>query len=327
MPVIESSYQPQFPFSNTHFNTTFRTFFTHRKVNFDRKRLELDDGDFIDLDFLSSNSKTVVICLHGLEGSSLSKYMVAIAVYLRSKKTDVVAVNLKGCSGEPNRIFGSYHSGKTDDLDTIIDHISTNFDYQNIILLGYSLGGNITLKYLGEQGEQLNPKVVCAIAVSVPCDLAGSSKALSESSNKLYLKRFVKRLQVKMLQKSIAFPNAGLDSNKIQRATDFYQIDSMYTAPAHGFKSAEDYWEKASSKPYLHAIQIPTLLVSALDDTFLSEECYPFEIAKKNPKLFLECPEYGGHVGFNSRLIGTSGNWLEKRVYDFANEFIGLENS
>ena len=322
MPIIESSYQPKFPFSNTHFNTTFRTFFTHQKVNFKRKRLELLDGDFIDLDFLKSDSKTVVICLHGLEGSSQSKYMIAIAAHLQSKKMDIAAVNLRGCSGEPNRLYESYHSGKTDDLNTIVNHISTDYEYKNIILLGYSLGGNITLKYLGEQGKQLNPKVVCAVAVSVPCHLAGSSKALSQSSNKLYLKRFVKRLKIKMLQKSNAFRLSGLDANKIQKVSDFYQIDSMYTAPAHGFKSAADYWEKASSKPYLHNIQIPTLLVSSLDDTFLSDECYPFEIAKKNPNLSLECPDFGGHVGFNSKLIGSSGSWLEKRVFEFLNDFI-----
>ncbi|MCK5815236.1 MAG: alpha/beta fold hydrolase [Flavobacteriaceae bacterium] len=317
MPIIESSYQPKFPFSNTHFNTTFRNFFTHKKVVFNRKRLELSDGDFIDLDFLTSNSKTVVICFHGLEGSSQSKYTIAVAAYLQSKKTDVIAVNLRGCSGEPNRIYGSYHSGKTDDLNTIINHVSTNYDYQNIILLGYSLGGNITLKYLGEQGLKLNSKVICAVTVSVPCDLAGSSRALSQPSNKLYLKRFVKRLKKKMFQKNSAFPNSDLDSKKIESVHNLYDIDTLYTAPSHGFKSAEDYWEKASSKPFLHNIQIPTLLVSALDDTFLSEECYPFEAAKNNSKLFFECPKFGGHVGFNSKLFGSHGHWLEKRIFEF----------
>lgn len=322
MPLIESKYLPKFPFTNTHFNTTFRTFFTNQKVNYDRKRLELIDGDFMDLDFSKVGSETVVIVLHGLEGSSQSRYVLAVTNQLNSHKMDVTAINMRGCSGEQNRIYASYHSGKTEDLEIVIDYIYKTYDYKNIIVLGYSLGGNIVLKYLGEQSKKLNQKIACAIAISTPCDLAGSSKELSKSINTLYMLRFLKRLKSKTLLKMDTFPNENLNRKAITKAKDFADYDNLYTAPAHGFINAKDYWKRASSKPYLHKIKIPTLMISAQDDTFLSDECYPNSIAENHTHLYLETPEFGGHVGFNQKIIGSNGFWLENRIVEFIENYI-----
>ena len=322
MPLLTSDYKPSFFFKNTHFNTIFRTFFMSESTDYRRERLELEDGDFIDLDFSTDNSDTIVIALHGLEGSSDSKYIIGISKYLNRQKTDVVAINHRGCSGEPNRLMQSYHSGRTDDLDSVIKHIDKNYDYKNIVLLGYSLGGNITLKYLGEQGENINQKVKCGIAISVPCDLTSSAVELAKSKNKLYMNKFKKTLKPKTLYKMEQFPNSFLKRDEILAAENFYDFDNLYTAPAHGYKSAEDYWEKCSSKPFLSGIKIPTLLINALDDTFLSKECYPTEIAKKNVSFFLEMPEFGGHVGFNSNIIGKNGFWVEKRIYTFLKSYL-----
>lgn len=320
MPLIKSTYQPTYPFTKSHFNTVFRTFFSHIKINYKRERLELDDGDFMDLDVTSVNSETVIIALHGLEGSSDSTYILALSKVLNKATIDVVAVNLRGCSGEHNRVLASYHSGKTEDLDAVVNHINKNHNYKNIILVGYSLGGNITLKYLGEQGENLNTKIKCAIAVSVPCDLTGSSNALLQKSNMAYMHRFLKSLKEKAIHKNKQFPDASLDIDGLLTAKNFKDFDNLFTAPVNGFIDAQDYWTKNSSKPFLHAIKIPTLMVSALDDTFLSDECFPFEEAEDHQHLFLETPKDGGHVGFNSTFYGKNGHWLEKRIFQFMND-------
>ncbi|PHR74578.1 MAG: alpha/beta hydrolase [Lutibacter sp.] len=322
MPLLTSDYKPSYLFKSTHFNTVFRTFFMHATNNYNRERLELKDGDFIDLDFSTVNSDTIVIALHGLEGSSNSKYILAISRYINQQKIDVVAINHRGCSGEPNRLMESYHSGKTDDLDSVIKYIDQNNAYKNIILLGYSLGGNMTLKYIGEQGKNINRKIKCGIAISVPCDLTGSSVALARSENKIYMKKFLKSLKPKTLYKLKQFPNSFLKKDTILAAQNFYDYDNLYTAPAHGYKDAEDYWKKCSSKPFLSEIKIPTLLINALDDTFLSEECFPTEIAENSKFFFLEMPKFGGHVGFNSRMVSKNGFWVEKRIYKFLKSYL-----
>lgn len=326
MPVLTSDYKPSLLFKNKHFNTIFRTFFMNITNVYKRKRLELEDGDFIDLDFSTNNSDTVVIALHGLEGSSESKYILAISKYLNKENIDVVAINHRGCSGEPNRLMQSYHSGRTDDLNAVLNYLDKNYNYQKIIILGYSLGGNMTLKYLGEQGENILEKVKCGIAISVPCDLTTSSVALESNENKIYMKKFMKTLKPKALHKLKQFPNSFLKEDKILAVQSFYDHDNLYTAPAHGFKDAEDYWKKNSSKPFLSNIKIPTLLINALDDTFLSEECYPIEAAENNGSFFLEMPKHGGHVGFNSKVISEKGFWLEKRILKFIKQQLN-ENS
>lgn len=320
MPLLESTYKPRFPFTNTHFNTLFRTFFTYESVSYVRERLELSDGDFMDLDFSRVGSKSIVIALHGLEGSSNSKYIIAITNQLNKNNFDVAAVNFRGCSGEVNRVLSSYHSGRTEDLNAVIQHIKNTNKYKNIILLGYSLGGNMTLKYLGEQAQNISKEISCAIAVSVPCDLASSSKALAKSSNIIYMKRFLRTLKSKTLLKLNDFPDSFIDKKAILNAKDFYDYDSLFTAPANGFNSAEDYWEKSSSKPFLKNITVPTLLITGQDDTFLLEECFPYEIAKHHDYLFFEAPKFGGHVGFNQYLIGKKGYWLESRIVSFIKE-------
>ncbi len=317
MPLIESTYQPKFPFTNTHFNTLFRTFFTHESVSYNRERLELSDGDFMDLDFSKVGSETIVIALHGLEGSSNSKYIIAVAKQLNKNSMDVVAVNFRGCSGEMNRVLSSYHSGRTEDLDAVVQYIKKTYLYKNIILLGYSLGGNMTLKYVGEQAQNILKEISCAIAVSVPCDLASSSKALAKPRNTIYMKRFLRTLKPKTVLKLNDFPDSFIDKEAILNAKNFYDYDTLFTAPVNGFNSAEDYWEQSSSKPYLEKIAIPTLLITAQDDTFLLEDCFPYKIAKNHDSLFFETPKFGGHVGFNQYLISKKGNWLEKRIISF----------
>ncbi|WP_298777720.1 alpha/beta fold hydrolase [uncultured Polaribacter sp.] len=325
MPNFKSNFSPTIPFRNCHFNTMYRALFMNDTVTYNRKRVLTWDDDFVDLDFSTIGSKTLVLLIHGLEGSSESKYIIANTNHLNKKGMDVVCFNLRGCSGEDNWILQTYHSGKTEDLDFVVNHLIKNYDYENIIIVGFSLGGNLTLKYLGEKSKKISSKIKGAIAVSVPIDIATAETEMEKLKNKLYMKVFFKTMKNKILEKSYKFPEYKLDKDKLFKATKFKHLEHLYTAPVFGFESPEDYWEKASSKPYLSKIKKPTLLINAKDDSFLSKECYPFEIADKSEYFFLETPKYGGHCGFMSSFKQQENNWLELRVERFIKENIQIE--
>jgi hypothetical protein len=324
MPIISSEYTPSFIFKNRHINTTFKTLAYHQKINYIRKRIKTPDNDFLDLDFSTNNSDTCVIALHGLEGSATSKYIISAINYLNSHKVDAIAVNFRGCSGQPNNQPYSYHSGKTDDLHLIIDYILTNYNYKNIFLLGYSMGGNILLKYLGET-KNISSIIKGGIAFSVPCDLKGSSEALSSKQNKIYLNRFLKTLKDKALSTLITYPNVPLSKKNILNSKNFEDFDNAVTAPLFNFKNATDYYQKNSSIHFIRNIKIPTLLVNALDDTFLSESCYPYNLCKTNKYVTFETPKYGGHVGFNTSIISHKNTWSEARVLQFIHSILNFK--
>ena len=194
MPVIEhSSYTPPWFFKNCHFHTMYPSLF--RKMmwpTFTRERIDTPDGDFIDLDWSQVGSENLVIAIHGLEGSSRSRYIPGMINAFNRRGWDGVALNLRGCSGEPNRLLRFYHSGATEDIDTVVRHILTHTSYRQLSIVGFSLGGNLTLKYLGEHGASLPSAIINTAAISTPCDLESSSWQLSESSNVLYLKNFLR---------------------------------------------------------------------------------------------------------------------------------------
>ncbi len=311
------SYQPKILFKNNHFNTIYRTLFQNLEIMYTRKRIGLDDGDFVDLDYSSVNSNKVVIAIHGLEGSSNSNYIKSLTKVLNINNFDVVAFNLRGCSGEPNEKISSYHSGKTDDLNNVIQFLASENAYDEIHLVGYSLGGNMILKYLGEEIYSSYKKIKSAVTVSVPCDLKGSSIELSKFWNNLYMRRFLVSLKNKLKVKSVQFPDSFLDMKEISNARNFFDMDNLYTAPAHGFKNALEYWQKNSSKQFIPHIKTPTLLITSQDDPFLSKSCIPIQEAKSNQDFTLEITNYGGHVGFNSSFSKTNNHWLEKRIVDF----------
>lgn len=321
MPLITSTYKPSLLFKNSHFNTAFKTLFFNNIISYNRKRVETPDNDFIDLDFSTVGSDTLVIAMHGLEGSSQSKYIISVIEHLNSQNMDCVAINFRGCSGDENKKIYSYNSGNTDDLAFIINHLLNHYNYKNMLLLGYSMGGNITLKYLGES-SQIPSEIKGAIAVSVPCDLKGSSYALAKWYNRFYLHRFMKTLKEKALKKMKAFPKSILDKDLIQKAKTFKDFDDVVTAPLFGYKNAEDYWSNCSSKEFIESIKLPTLVISALDDSFLSRSCYPINEAKNHEFLVLETPEHGGHVGFNTVVIGKDPGWSENRVSNFIRHII-----
>jgi predicted alpha/beta-fold hydrolase len=313
--LAESTYNPKIFFKSKHLNTVYRTLFNNYDIAYQRKRIETKDGDFIDLDFSLVGSSKVTIVIHGLEGSSESSYVKSLVKVLNDNCIDVIAINLRGCSGEPNRLLSSYHSGKTDDLHEVISYIEDQFNYDIFYIVGFSLGGNVTLKYLGENQFKIPTKVNGAVTVSVPCDLKGSSASIAKFWNKVYMQRFLRSLKQKSLYKLKQFPNSFLKEETILKVKNFYDFDNLYTAPAHGFKDAFDYWEKSSSKQFIQNINVPTLLITASDDPFLSNSCIPIPEAKNNDHFHLEVTKYGGHVGFNSK--NDNGLWLENRIVQF----------
>ena len=183
------------------------------------------------------------------------------------------------------------------------------------------MGGNCTLKYLGENSN-IPKEIKCAITFSVPTDLEGSSKALEHWQNTIYMQRFLNTLKKKSIYKYEKFPSSILNKQAILQAKNFIDFDNAVTAPLFGYKNAQDYWTKCSSKPFIPQIKIPTLVINALDDTFLSESCYPINECKNHKNVYLETPKYGGHVGFNSSPLKKEDVWSENRVYQFLNHFI-----
>ena len=299
MPLVASSYRPGIIFRNGHLSTIYSALFRNvagREQH--RERLELPDGDFIDLDWSSAGEPTdrVLILLHGLEGNAQRPYMLGSARLFNNHQFDVCAVNLRGCSGETNRLFRSYHSGATDDLDAVIRHIAGSQAYNRIYLKGFSLGGNLILKYLGEESGRTD-LIAGAAAISVPCDLHDSLRQLNRSKNRMYARRFLKSLKEKALEKHRRFPELlpRQDLEGIQSLQDF---DDLYTSRAHGFADAIDYYRKCSSNQFLGGIGVPTLLLNARNDSFLGADCYPSETCRDHPLLHFESPDFGGHVGF-----------------------------
>jgi len=317
MPIIKSKFSPSFLLKNGHFSTMYRSIFMKESHNYKRRRITTWDNDFIDLDFSKVNSSKLVVLIHGLEGSSESKYILAAASELNKAGYDTVSFNLRGCSGEDNLLLPTYHSGKTEDLDFVINYLIENYSYDKIMVVGYSLGGNMTLKYFGEYVKTISDKVSCGVAISVPVDLASSSRIMGTSKNKIYMYKFLRSLRKKILIKNQKYPDYKLDIKKLLKSKTFKEFDGLYTAPVSGFSGPEDYWEKASSKPYLTSIKKPVLLITSSDDPFLAKECYPIKEAENSNYFYLEITKHGGHVGFISNLFSKKNRWLENRILQF----------
>jgi uncharacterized protein len=306
MPLTTDSFyqRPKWLFSG-HLETIYPALF--RKVELqkpEKERIATSDGDFLDLDWYRNGHSRLVILSHGLEGNSTRSYMLGMAREFVAKGYDVLSWNLRGCSEEMNRKVIFYHSGATYDLDAVVLHAQKC--YQEINLIGFSLGGNLSLKYLGEKSNS-NCKIKKAVAISVPLDLAGSSKKISSGNNIIYSKRFLKTLKEKVIRKSKAFPGE-LPLGQLPRIKTLRDFDEYFTAPLHGFSDAEEYYQVNSSLQFLNQITVPTLLLNAQNDPFLTESCFPVKLARTLDHIYCEFPKHGGHVGFS----GPSG---EKRYF------------
>ncbi len=314
MPILESTYKPPFQFKNGFVATVYSGLVRKIKgLEQQRERINTRDNDLLDLDwsYAESKSEAVIILLHGLEGHAQRPYVTGAAKLFNQNGVDAVCVNFRGCSGEDNRFYHSYHSGATNDLDDVVQYCIQK-GYSKIYIKGISLGGNITLKYLGEH-KKIPHEIKAAIAISVPVHLASASKELHKFKNKAFAIRFKNHLVNKLKIKVNQFPDniSVTEINSIKTLRDF---DEVYTSKAHGFKDALDYYEQSSSLQFLKNITVPTLLINALNDSFLSAECFPVKEAKQNDNLHLEMPKFGGHVGFIQK---NNIYYNEKRALEF----------
>lgn len=322
MSFTPQEYHPNWWAKNRHLNTIIPNQFRKFKAfQFTRKRITTPDNDFLDLDFslVNNQKKQIVLLLHGLEGSSNSGYIKGLSLAANAVGLDAVALNFRGCSGEPNNSYQSYHSGKTDDIETVVNHL-IDAGYQEIALVGYSLGGNATLRFGGEQSASIPDEVKALVGVSVPVDLHSSAKELERWFNKVYLWRFIAQLRAKVAQKIVAFPlQTNLSHQDISKFRNFFDFDDAYTAPAHGFKDAKDYYTRCSSLPVLKNIAVPALLLNAKDDSFLGPSCYPeaLDLGKSVTALY---PNYGGHVGFIGKGPLNGMHWSETTIVAFVKQ-------
>jgi predicted alpha/beta-fold hydrolase len=320
MPLIPSTYhQAPFYMLNGHFETVIPSLlFKIKEDLYKRQRLELSDGDFIDIDWICNGNKKCVILTHGLEGDSGRYYMKRSAKFLNEHGWDVAAWNCRSCSGEMNRLPRFYHHGDTPDLDAVVTEVLKG-DYKEVLLMGYSMGGSMSLKYLGE--TKRDERIIGACVYSVPCNLRDSAVQLKEPGNRFYEKRFLKKLLNKMRLKAMIFSDV-ISLEEVEQLQDFDDFHDKFTAPLHGFNSKEEFFVKATCDQFLPRIDRPVLIVNAANDPMLGEACYPKQIAEASDFVYLEIPKRGGHVGFTIHKKGPS--YMELRTRQFLKEHFNL---
>jgi uncharacterized protein len=312
---FQNTYKKPTLLFNAHVETIYPALL--RKIqltSYTRERIRTPDDDFLDLDWITTNANKLVIISHGLEGNSERPYIKGMAKAFTSDKYDVLAWNYRGCSEEINRQRRFYHSGATDDLDCVVQHALTK-KYEEIILIGFSLGGNLTLKYLGEAKRA--DRIRKAIVFSVPMNLYTSCLQLSKGSNWVYSNRFLKSLKKKVIDKATL--RGDIDITNINSIKTLKDFDDRYTSVLHGYRDAIDYYSQCSSIRFVEAIPIPTLIVNAKNDPFLSEDCYPATLLANHPHVKIEMPTHGGHVGF-AQFNKKGLFWSEERALHFATD-------
>lgn len=315
MPYLNRSTYPGPPFYqfNGHLQTILASF---RQVDqpYERERIHLPDGDFLDLDWVDNGSRQLVLLTHGLEGSTDRYYMKGMARIFAEQEWDVLAWNCRSCSGEMNCRPRLYHHGEIEDIAAVIEHALRTKDYTDITLIGFSMGGSITLKYLGSRADDLPEAVRRGIAFSTPCNIEASAQALEHPSNWFYRQRFMKSLRNKVEAKVAQFPDI-VDLGAFERVRVWRDFDEHFSAPMNGFSCADEFYYQASAENFMNDIQVPVLLVNAWNDPILPPACTPVELCKRHPSIYLETPDAGGHVGFS--LSRREYAWSELRSWEF----------
>jgi predicted alpha/beta-fold hydrolase len=305
-----------------HLQTVWRRLYGEiPSVTLRRERWETPDDDFLDLDFFDPDSGVedgkpvpTVLCLHGLEGSSRAKYILGMLREANRLGWRGVALNFRSCSGEINRQRRFYHSGETTDLDRVARRLIERFPGAPFFLIGFSLGGNVLLKWLGEQGEKAPDPVRAGVAISVPFDLAAAAQNIDRGFSRIYGKVFLRTLKEKALIKERQYPGL-VDPARVRKIASFAEFDDQVTAPVHGFRDGVDYWTNTSSQRFLDAIRRPVLLINAQNDPFLPREYLPLKVIERSEWLTAEFPQSGGHTGFvEGRWPWSVTYWSEVRA-------------
>ncbi len=312
----EIAFKPLRYLKNRHLQTILPSVIQPAFPSVEKERIELEDGDFIDLLWTRFRSPQTLLVLHGLEGSGHSAYAKRILNYCNAQQIAAVLMHFRGCSGEPNRLLRSYHSGETGDLQRVINHLKGN-GINNIALLGYSLGGNVTLKYMGE--TTTDPAIRCAIAVSAPMRLDICSDAMDQGFARIYQASLLRSMIKKIHLKQTLLNTSDRHFPEPQSMQNIRQFDDSFTAPIHGFDSAEHFYQSCSSRQFLINIDKPTLIIQSLDDPFMTAEVLPCE-HELSDSVNLELSTHGGHVGFIGDSKMRPRLWLQNRIHRFLSD-------
>jgi predicted alpha/beta-fold hydrolase len=307
--------------ANAHAQTIFANRLRHLpKIKLRRERLSLPDGDFADVDWSGPADRPIVILLHGLEGSSHSPYIVGLMAALEENGLCAALLHFRGCSGEPNRLPIGYHSGFTRDLDYFAALLRRRYPNRQLAAVGYSLGGNVLLKWLGE--TQGRAGLATAVAVSVPFDLAAASRALDAGFARIYRQALLGEMKRSIRRKFQRLP-APFALPRLAHVHSFHAFDDRITAPLHGFAGAADYYRRCSSRQFLKTIRVPTLILHARDDPLMSPAAIPGP-DELSSHVVLELSEQGGHVGFVGGTPRHPIYWLERRIPEHLVDYLSL---
>ncbi|HUL55499.1 MAG TPA: hydrolase [Usitatibacter sp.] len=302
---------------HAHLQTIFASLFARpRQVVLRRERWETPDGDFVDVDFSDGPGTAPWVHLfHGLEGSAQSSYARALMSHLAARGWRGSVLHFRGCSGEPNRLPRAYHSGDSAEVDWVLRRLRERLPGARLYAAGVSLGGNALAKWLGERGEGAREVIDAAAAVCAPLDLMAAGEALERGFSIAYTRHFLGTLKASALAKLERFPGI-FDARLVRASRTLREFDNVVTAPLHGFRDTDDYWTRASSKPWLASIRVPTLVLNARDDPFLPERALPSS-GEVSPAVTLEFTDGGGHVGFVSGPFPGNIDWLPRRLLHF----------
>lgn len=326
--MTDTEFQPARGLGNPHVQTIgARATRSSIPARFTRTRIDTPDGDFLDLDAWESDAtRGVCLLLHGLEGCAYSGYMTSTCTALARRGIRGVALNFRSCSGEPNRTAQSYHSGRTDDIETALAWVARSFPDLPLGAVGFSLGGNALLNLLGRAGDRpsdaappngpLPDALRCAVAVSVPYDLGACADRLEVGASRIYQRYFMKKLRRKAAEKTLRFPDEV--SPLGATAPTIRAFDDAITAPLHGFRDAEDYYTQCSARRFVGSVTLPTLLIQSSDDPLVPGHTLPLDRIRDRPNLALSLTSRGGHVGYLGRGFrsGTEG-WMEARIAEY----------
>jgi predicted alpha/beta-fold hydrolase len=315
--IVESQFKPHWLLRSPHLQTLWPVWTKQKPPPGRGERLELPDGDFLDLMWFDGGGPLVIV-MHGLEGSIESHYAAAVMRALQQNGFTGLFMHFRGCSGEPNRLDRAYHSGETGDFSAVIEHAVSASGKPLHAAIGYSLGGNVLLKWLGEQGA--HAPLDRAVAVSVPFRLAAAGQRLERGVSRIYQGHLMKKMRHGYKARFAVRPSP-LEVD-VDRLETFWQFDDRITAPLHGFSGAKDYYARCSSRQFLKSIRKPTLVIHAEDDPFMFPETVP-EAGELSPQVRLELSRHGGHVGFIGGGLRPK-RWLEGRIIDYLKEARGV---
>ena len=318
MPMVESAFDPAWWLPGAHLPTLWPSLFRHRPPlpQLIRERVELPDGDFLDLSWNGNDQAPIVLLLHGLEGNLHSHYAAPLLKSLAEAGYLACMLHFRGCSGEPNRLPRSYHSGDSAELQTVTEHIRSSRGRAVHAIIGFSLGGNVLLKWLGEQGQAAG--IRRAMAVSVPFLLNEAADRLDQGFSRFYQKHLLDSMKKKYREKfALMASPLQVDLNRIN---SFREYDEQITAPLHGFAGADDYYRRCSSRQFIPSIRIPTLILHDRHDPFMWPHTVPTE-QELPDNVVLELTEGGGHAGFVcNRATPQGAYWTDMRLLEWLKE-------